>query len=85
MARKKLATDNATFARKVPILVNNIKSGNTQEYNSIPEASKELGVSKGAVSQALLNNRFLKKNIYNKKKNIKSYIIRKWIVNVKTI
>lgn len=61
MARKKLATQNATIARMVPILVNNIKTGNTQEYISISEASKYLGVTKGAVSQALLNNRLLKK------------------------
>lgn len=39
MARKKLATINATIAIRVPILVNNIKMGSRQEYNSISETS----------------------------------------------
>lgn len=59
LARKKLATENATKAKLVPILVT--KTGDTQEYDSITQASEALNVTKGAVSQALSNNRLIKK------------------------
>lgn len=59
--RKALSTANATAARRVSIIVKNIKTSNIEEYNSLTEAAKALGVTKGAVSQALLNNRLIKK------------------------
>jgi hypothetical protein len=68
MARKKLATKNASAATMIPILVNNIKTEDTQEYKSISEASNALGVSKSAVSQALLKNKLLKKTYIIKRK-----------------
>jgi NUMOD1 domain len=61
LARKKLATENATKAKMFPILVTNTKTGDTQEYSSITLASEALNVTKGAVSQALSNNRLIKK------------------------
>jgi GIY-YIG catalytic domain len=61
LARKKLVTENATKARMLPILVINTKTGDRQEYKSKTEASKALNVTKGAVSQALINNRLIKK------------------------
>jgi hypothetical protein len=61
LAKKKLATINATEARKAKVLVINTETKETKIYVSITEASKALGVSKAAVSQALLNNKLLKK------------------------
>lgn len=61
LAKKKLSTINATEARKTPIIINNIETNETQEYKSITDAGKALGISKSAVSQALVNNRLIKK------------------------
>jgi len=61
LAKKKLATKNATLARSISILVKNIKTGEKLEYKSMSEAANALGVTKGAVSQALLYKRILKK------------------------
>lgn len=61
LAKKRLATINATEARKTKVLVINTETKETKIYVSITEASKALGVSKAAVSQALLNNKLLKK------------------------
>ena len=60
-AKKRLATKNATSSRRISILIKNIKTGELCEYKSITCASHALKVSKAAVSQALLNNRLLKK------------------------
>lgn len=65
--RKRLSTKNATAARSIKILVENIETGEKFEYKSLTEAGKALNVSKSAVSQALLNNRLLNK-IYSIKK-----------------
>ena len=43
----------------LPTLVT--KTGDTHEYDSITQASEALIVTKGAVSQALSNNRLIKK------------------------
>lgn len=61
MAKKKLSTENATTSRRIAILVKNIETGQGIEYKSLSEAAKALQVTKGAVSQALLSNRILKK------------------------
>jgi acetoacetate decarboxylase len=61
LAKKKLATKNATIARSIPILVKNIKTNKTFEYVSLSAASNSIGVTKSAISQALLNNRIIKK------------------------
>ena len=61
MAKKKLSTENATTSRRIGILVKNIETGQGIEYKSLSEAAKALQVTKGAVSQALLSNRILKK------------------------
>ena len=61
LARKKLATANATASRRISILVENIKTGEIFEYISLAEAGKAIGVSRAAVSQSLLKNKILKK------------------------
>jgi len=61
MAKKRLATKNATSSRRISIIIKNIKTEELREYKSITCASRALKVSKAAVSQALLNNRLLKK------------------------
>lgn len=60
-ARKAISTINATAARKMAIVVKNINTNEISEYTSLTEAGKALGVSKVSVSQALLNNKRLKK------------------------
>lgn len=61
MAKKRLATKNATSSRSISIIIKNINTEELCEYKSITCASHALKVSKAAVSQALLNNRLLKK------------------------
>lgn len=70
--RKRLATANATASIRIPIIVENIKTNEKLEYISLVEAGKAIGVSRAAVSQALLNNRLLKKTYSITKKDIKS-------------
>lgn len=69
LTRKRLATENATSSRRISILVENIKTGEKFEFKSLVEAGKGLGVSRAAVSQALINNRILKK-IYSIERKI---------------
>ena len=59
--RKALSTENATVARRISIIVENIKTNEILKYVSLTEAASALGVYKAAVSQALLNNRLIKK------------------------
>ena len=59
--RKALSTVNATAARKISILVKNIKTNKETIYDSLTDAGKTLGVSKTAISQALLSKRLIKK------------------------
>lgn len=59
--RKAQATANATASRRISIIVENIKTLEKSEYISLVEAGEALGVSRAAVSQALLNNRLIKK------------------------
>jgi hypothetical protein len=61
MAKKRLATENATASRRISILVKNIKTGDIIKYKSLVEVSKILRVTRSAVSQALLNKRLIKK------------------------
>lgn len=61
MAKKKISTENATASIRVAVLVKNMETKQDNEYKSISEAAKALQVTKGAVSQALLSNRVLKK------------------------
>ena len=69
LARKRLATKNATSSRRIPILIENIKTGEKFEFKSLLKAGNALGVSRSAVSQALLNHRMLNK-IYSIKRKI---------------
>ena len=62
--RKALSTVNATAARIISRIVKNIKTNDKSEYASLTEAGKALGVSRASVSQALLNNRLLKKTYF---------------------
>jgi hypothetical protein len=75
LTRKKLATVNATEARRVKVLVINIETNEEKEYKSVTEAAKSLNVTKGAVSQALKNNKLLKKLYKIKKKQDKLYCL----------
>lgn len=59
--RKALSTANATAARRIPILVENMETKIKQEYSSLTEAGFALGVSKALISQGLINNRLIKK------------------------
>ena len=68
LAKKRLATVNATFSRRIAISVKNIQSGEIVHYKSLTEAAKSIGLTRGAVSQALKYNRLLKKKYYIKKK-----------------
>jgi hypothetical protein len=73
LAKKKLSTKNATAARSIPILVKNINTNEISEYISLSAASKAIGVTKGAVSQALLSNTIIKKTYILKRKEHKNY------------
>ena len=66
LTKKKLATfwKNAITERSIPVLVKNIKTNEISEYVSLSAASSAIGVTKGAVSQALLNNTIIKKHIF---------------------
>jgi hypothetical protein len=68
LARKRLATANATASRRISIIVEDIETNEKSEYISLVEAGEALGVSKAAVSQALLNNRLVKKRYTIKRK-----------------
>lgn len=59
--RKAGSTANASAANRVPIVVENLKTNEVLEYNSMTEASKVLGVHKNSVGQAISNNRLIKK------------------------
>jgi len=61
LAKKKLATKNAITARSIPIRVKNIKTNKISEYVSLSAASNVIGVTKSAISQALINNTIIKK------------------------
>lgn len=68
LARKRLSTENATASRRVAIIVEDTKTNEKSEYVSLTEAGEALGVSKAAASQALLNNRLIKKRYVIKRK-----------------
>jgi len=59
--RKALSTVNATAAIRISIIIENIETKVKQEYASLTEAGYALGVSKASVSQALINDRLIKK------------------------
>ena len=66
LAKKKLSTKNAIplAARSIPILVKNINTKEINEYKSITETAKVIGVTKSAVSQAVKRNKIVKKLYY---------------------
>jgi len=59
--RKALSTLNASMVNRLAVTVTNIKTNEVTEYDSLTDAGKALGVSKAAISQAVLNKRLLKK------------------------
>lgn len=59
--RKIISTVNASIANRLAISVKNIKTNEITNYISLTEAGKVLGVTRAAVSQALLHNRLIKK------------------------
>jgi hypothetical protein len=67
--KKTLSTVNTTVVRKISILVKNIKTNEEIEYTSLTDAGKTLGVSRSAVSQALLTKRLIKKTYLISKKD----------------
>jgi len=66
--RKAKSTVNATASRRTPIIVENIETNEILEFISLTEAGKALGVTKGAISQALINNSLIKKKYSIKRK-----------------
>ena len=64
LAKKRLFTKNATAAKSISILVKNINTKEISEYKSLTETAKAIGVTKGAVSQALNSNKIVKKLYY---------------------
>jgi hypothetical protein len=68
LTKKKLATKNATAAISISILVKNIKTNEITKYISLSAASNAIGVTKGALSQALINNTIIKKTYILKRK-----------------
>ena len=68
LARKKLTTINATVARSISVIVENVKNGEKFEYKSLTEAGNALKLSKSAISQALLKEKILKKTYLIKRK-----------------
>ena len=59
--RKILSTVNASIANRLPISVKNIITNDVTNYASMTEAGKALGVTRATVSQALSQNRLIKK------------------------
>lgn len=79
--KKAISTANATAKRKIPVVVGNIKTKVKQGYISLTEAGYALGVSKASLSQALNNNRLIKKHtILPKLIKHKNILSVKWIV-----
>lgn len=66
--RKARATEKATASIRIPIIVEDLQTNKESEYISLVEAGKAIGVSRAAVSQALINNRLLKKRYFIKRK-----------------
>jgi hypothetical protein len=71
LAKKKLATKNATAAKSIPILVKNIKSNEISEYVSLSAAGNAIGVTRDAVSKALYNKTIIKKTYILERKESK--------------
>lgn len=69
LKRKALSTKNAAEARKISVIVENIKTKEKTEYGSMSEVGKVLGVHRNAVSQAVKNRSFLKKTYLVTKNN----------------
>ena len=67
LAKKRLSTKNATGARSISVLVRNIKTKEANKYKSMTETAKAIGVTKGAVSQALKGNKIVNKLFYVEK------------------
>ena len=79
--KKAISTANATAARSISVVVENIKTKVKQEYISLTEAGNALGVSKASLSQAILNNRLIKKHtVLAKLIKHKNILSVKWIV-----
>jgi len=69
LKRKTLSTKNAAEARKISVIVENIKTKEKTEYGSMTEVGKVLGVHRNAVSQAVKIQSLLKKTYLVTKKN----------------
>jgi hypothetical protein len=69
LKRKTLSTKNAAEARKISVIVENIKTKEKTEYGSMTEVGKVLGVHRNAVSQAVKIRSLLKKTYLVTKKN----------------
>jgi len=59
--RKALSTAKASAANRIPIQVKNIITNELLEYGSLKEAAQALGVTSGAIGQAILAKRLVKK------------------------
>lgn len=59
--RKALSTLKASAANKHSIVITDSKTNEVTSYDSLTDAGKALGVSRAAISQAVLKNRLIKK------------------------
>lgn len=59
--KKRLSTKKAIDSKRIKILIKNIETGENKQYKSLSEAAKCLKITKGAMSQALLSKKLLKK------------------------
>jgi hypothetical protein len=73
LAKKKLATKNATAAKSIPILVKNIKSNKISEYVSLSAAGNAIGITRDAISKALYNKTIIKKTYILERKEYKDF------------
>ena len=63
-SRKALSTAKASAVNKIVVLVKNTVTNDLSEYGSLSEAAKALGVTKSAISQAVLAKRPVKKRYF---------------------
>lgn len=67
--KKILAVAKASDANRIAVIIENIKTHEKWEYNSMTEAAQALGVHKNNIGNAIKNNRIIKKTYTARKKD----------------